>query len=89
MICQGLGAAHVGELARLDGHLLLSAGCEVEEAGDAGRGDEYIFDRADRSRPKLSTYTIYTESQAIDRFGATPLPVLIVVGEEGPGPVSV
>ena len=79
MICQSLGAAHVGKLAQTDTYYSVPD-AKLKKRETPGAATEYIFySRADRSRPKLSTYTIYTESQAIDRFGATPLPVLIVV----------
>ena len=45
-----------------------------------GRETEWVFySRAARSRPKLSHFTLYNERQAVERFGAQPLPVWVVV----------
>jgi len=37
------------------------------------------YDRPNRILPKLSHFTIFTESQALERFGLAPLPVWVVV----------
>lgn len=44
---------------------------------------EYIFyHRANMLRPRLSHFTIYTESQARNRFGLLPLPVWLIVRKQ-------
>lgn len=46
----------------------------------SGRPAEYIYyERADLARPRLSDFTVFDERQALERFGANPLPVRIVV----------
>jgi adenylate cyclase class IV len=45
-----------------------------------GEPAEYIFyQRPDKTSPKLSQFKIYSENEAITLFGATALPVWIVV----------
>ncbi len=45
-----------------------------------GHPTEYIlYHRPNMARPRLSNYTIYSEAQALERFGMQPMPVLAVV----------
>lgn len=44
---------------------------------------EWIFyHRPNSSAPKLSQFTIYTEREAIERFGANPMPVWLIVNKQ-------
>lgn len=78
-ICQSLGATSVGVLEQTDTYYRLPSG-RLKKRECPGQAPEWIFyDRQDRSRPKLSAFTIYTENQARARFGEGPMPVWIIV----------
>jgi adenylate cyclase class IV len=78
-ICGSIGAELVSNLRQTDTYFRVPD-AKLKKREVPGRPTEYIFySRPNRSRPKLSNYTLYTESQAMDRFGASPLPVWVVV----------
>lgn len=78
-ICRSLGAVHAGTLLQTDTYFRVPD-AKLKRREVPGSPTEYIFyNRPSRSRPKLSSYTIYTEQQAMERFGETPLPVWVVV----------
>jgi adenylate cyclase class 2 len=73
------GAAFIDAVEQVDTYYRVPAG-RLKRREAPGEPTEYIFyDRDDRTRPKLSHFTIYTESQAVARFGSAPLPVWITV----------
>jgi adenylate cyclase class IV len=44
---------------------------------------EWIYyHRPNSSGPKLSQFTIYTEREALERFGAQPIPVWVIVNKQ-------
>lgn len=78
-VCKALGATFILTLRQTDTYFRISAG-RLKKRECKGEPTEYIFyDRENRARPKLSHFTIYSESQAVERFGATPLPIWVVV----------
>ena len=78
-ICASIGAELVSNLRQTDTYFRVPD-AKLKKREVPGRPTEYIFySRPNRSRPKLSNYTLYTEAQAMDRFGSSPLPVWVVV----------
>lgn len=78
-ICGSIGAEPVGSFHQTDTYFRVPD-AKLKKREVPGAATEYIFyNRPNRTRPKLSSYTLYTEAQAIERFGATPLPVWVVV----------
>lgn len=78
-ICGSIGAEPVGAFQQTDTYFRVPD-AKLKKREVPGAATEYIFyNRPNRSRPKLSSYTIYTEAQAMERFGASPLPVWVVV----------
>jgi adenylate cyclase class IV len=79
MVCTSLGAAFIGTLHQTDTYFRVPD-AKLKKREVPGLPPEYIFyNRPSRSRPKLSSYTIYTEAQALERFGAAALPVWVIV----------
>lgn len=78
-ICRGLKATWIADLTQIDTYYRIPSG-RLKKRECPGEPTEYIFyDRSNRIRPKLSHFTIYTESQARERFGIEPLPVWLTV----------
>jgi len=78
-ICHAVGATHIITLEQTDTYFRVPHG-RLKKREAPGEPTEYIFyDRANRSAPKLSHFSIYTETMAQERFGASPLPVWVVV----------
>lgn len=78
-ICGSIGAEMVSNLRQTDTYFRVPD-AKLKKREVPGRPTEYIFySRPHRLRPKLSNYTLYTEAQAMDRFGTSPLPVWVVV----------
>ncbi len=77
--CAGIGALHAGVLEQTDTYFRIPDG-RLKKRETVGEPTEWIFyDRENRSLPKLSRFTIYTEAMAKERFGTRPLPVWLVV----------
>lgn len=69
----------IGELKQTDTYFRIPSG-RLKRRDCEGDPVEYIFyDRANRSQPKISHFVIYSEPQAMERFGLAPLPVWVVV----------
>jgi adenylate cyclase class IV len=78
-ICRNLGADFAGTIEQTDTYYRVPD-ARLKKRETPGATTEYIFyNRINRTRPKLSSYTIYTELQALERFGSSPLPVWVVV----------
>jgi len=78
-ICKALQATWVGELQQTDTYFRVASG-RLKKRETVGEETEFIFyDRANRVRPKISQFTIYSEQHAIERFGTSPLPIWLVV----------
>jgi adenylate cyclase class 2 len=77
--CRRLNAQKVGVYRQRDTYYRLTSGRLKRREVD-GESSEWIFyHRPDRAQARMSHYMIYTEQQALARFGARPLPVLVVV----------
>lgn len=78
-IARAIGSTFIGTLKQKDTYYRLTAG-RLKRRECIGESPEFIFyDRSDESRPRLSNFTIYTESEAQTRFGTHPLPVWLTV----------
>lgn len=78
-LCRALGATWIIAMEQTDTYFRVPSG-RLKKRECPGEPVEYIFyDRDNRSQPKLSHYSIYSEAQALERFGITPLPVWVVV----------
>lgn len=78
-ICGAIGAAHIANLEQSDTYYRVPSG-RLKKRECRGEPTEYVFyDRPDKARARLSHFNIYTEQQALERFGVSPLPVWIVV----------
>lgn len=78
-ICASINALRADTLVQTDTYFRVPD-AKLKKRETVGHDTEWVFySRAPRSRPKLSTYTIYSEAQAIERFGTTPLPIWVVV----------
>lgn len=78
-ICRSLRATRVGVLAQTDTYFRVMSG-RLKRRETEGEETEWIFyDRANRTRPKLSHFTLYDEAHAQERFGSSPLPVWLTV----------
>jgi adenylate cyclase class IV len=73
------GAAFIDAVEQVDTYFRVPTG-RLKKRQTTGEPVEYIFyDRDNRTKPKLSHFTIYTEAQAIERFGTAPMPVWLTV----------
>src|SRR5688572_13120792 len=78
-ICRSLKAVHEGLLRQTDTYFKVADG-RLKRRDTVGQPTEYIFySRTNRVDPKLSHYVVYTEAEARERFGASPLPIWVVV----------
>lgn len=78
-ICRTIGAAHIANLEQTDTYYRVPSG-RLKKRECRGEPTEYVFyDRPDKARARLSHFSIYTEAQALERFGVSPLPVWVVV----------
>lgn len=74
-----LGATFVEVLKQTDTYCRI-ADAKLKKRETVGYPTEWVFySRASRTRPKLSTFTIYSDEAARERFGSAPLPVWLVV----------
>ncbi len=86
-LCRNMGAALAATLTQTDTYYRLADGRLKKRAAiDHGQGalpDEYIFyHRENDARPRLSRFTIYTASEALERFGRVdPGPPWVVVSK--------
>ena len=78
-VLRAKGASFIGEMRQTDTYYRLPHG-RLKRRDCEGEPVEYIFyDRPNRASPKISQFAIYTEHQAMERYGVTPLPVWVVV----------
>lgn len=81
LIAGKIGARRVATLRQVDTYYKVPDG-RLKQRECEGEPTEYIFyHRLNRSRPKLSHFTIYSEDEARSRFGARDLPVWLVVSK--------
>lgn len=78
-ILRRLGSTFVISLEQTDTYFRVPSG-RLKKRESPDEPVEYIsYDRANSSRPRMSHFTIYSEAEALARFGITPLPVWVVV----------
>lgn len=78
-VCRTLGATYIGLLEQTDTYYHIPSG-RLKKREQVGEPAEWIFyDRDNRTKPKLSHFSIYTEQEARERFGLAPLPVWLTV----------
>lgn len=82
-LCRGviarLGARHVATVRQTDTYFKVADG-RLKRRESPGEPTEWIFyHRQDRIKPRLSHFTIYSEAEALARFGSRPLPVWVIV----------
>ncbi|MFO0861994.1 MAG: class IV adenylate cyclase [Phycisphaerales bacterium] len=78
-VCESLGARYVGLLEQTDTYYRV-ADARLKKRETVGEPPEWIFyERPNSSSPKISRFMIYSEAEAQERFGFSPLPVWVVV----------
>lgn len=78
-VCRAIKASHIGTLDQTDTYFKVTSG-RLKKRETAGEPIEYVYyERANRTHPKLSHFTIYDETQATERFGTQPLPIWLIV----------
>lgn len=78
-ICRAYGATRIGLLEQTDTYFRVPAG-RLKKRETPGEPTEYIsYERPDAVHPRVSSFTLYGEAEALQRFGTNPLPVLAVV----------
>jgi adenylate cyclase class IV len=78
-VCRTLKATLIATLEQTDTYYRVPNG-RLKKRECVGEPTEFIYyDRQNGSLPKTSEFTIYSESQAQQRFGLKPLPTWIVV----------
>lgn len=79
LICEKIGARHVVTLRQTDTYFRVPDGRLKKRECDAEPTEYIFYHRLNRSRPRLSHFTIYTEEEAKARFGTRELPVWLKV----------
>jgi len=78
-LCGVLGARKILDFDQTDTYFRVASG-RLKKRETPGEPTEYVYyDRANRATAKLSHFMIYSEEQALERFGREPLPVWVVV----------
>ncbi len=78
-IAASLGALSVDTLRQTDTYFRVPD-AKLKRRETEGQPTEWVFyNRAQRTQSKLSTFTLYPDGMARQRFGSTDLPVWIVV----------
>ncbi len=78
-ICQSINATFILAFDQTDTYFKLPQG-RLKRRETQGEPVEYVFyERADRAAPKLSKFTIFSEEQALERFGTLPMPIWVTV----------
>ncbi len=74
-----LGARLAATLRQRDTYYRVPDG-RLKKREVEGEGTEWIlYHRPNRAKPRLSNFTIYSEQEALTRFGTRPLPVWVIV----------
>jgi adenylate cyclase class 2 len=78
-ICRAIKAELVATLEQTDTYYRV-ADARLKKRETVGLKTEYIFyQRSNVSGPRISGYVVYSEQEALLRFGTTPMPVWVVV----------
>lgn len=77
--CRKVGATHILGFDQTDTYFRVPSG-RLKRRETSGEPVEFIFyERPNRAGPKISQFMIYSEAQALERFGREPLPVWVTV----------
>lgn len=80
-IARASGARHAGDLVQTDTYYRVASG-RLKKRETQGQPTEVIhYERPNRLLAKICRYTLYSEQEAAERFGAAPLPVWVVVSK--------
>ena len=78
-IVKRLGATHIATLEQTDTYFRIASG-RLKKRECVGEPTEWIrYDRPNRPGARMSTFTLYSEQQALERFGTEPLPIWLTV----------
>lgn len=78
-IAASIGALHADTLEQTDTYYRVPD-AKLKKRETVGHATEWVFySRPDRTKAKLSTFTIYPEHMAMERFGSSPLPIWTIV----------
>ncbi len=78
-VCARLGARVVGIVEQRDTYYRVFDG-RLKKRESTGDPTEWIkYHRQDRVTNKVSHFTLYSEEEALERFGARPMPVWLIV----------
>jgi adenylate cyclase, class 2 len=78
-IARAIGAAFILDFTQTDTYYRIPSG-KLKKRETEGEPPEFIFyERPAKPTAKLSSFQIYTEEQALERFGREPLPTWLVV----------
>jgi adenylate cyclase class IV len=80
-IARSAGARNAGELVQRDTYYKVANG-RLKKRETQGLPTEFIlYERPNRTMAKISRYTIFSEKEAAERYGQTPLPEWLVVAK--------
>jgi adenylate cyclase class IV len=77
IVCRHLNALEVVTTRSVERYFRVANGRLKQRVAQDDPNEWIFYHRADRTRPKLTHFTIYSEAQARERFGAQPLPVWV------------
>lgn len=77
--CRAIGAARVAVLRQTDTYFRVPNGRLKRRECEGERTEWIFYERSNEAKPRLSSFTIYSEEHARTRFGTNPLPELVVV----------
>lgn len=79
VVCRRLGAKFVGSVRQTDTYYRLSDG-RLKKREVPDEAVEWVFyHRPNRIKPRLSSFTIYSDAEAKQRWGERPMPVWVIV----------
>jgi len=78
-VCSRIKAVHIGRLEQTDTYYRVPSGTLKRRECKSEPVEWIAYERDAIARPRLSLFTIYSDSEARMRFGERPLPVWVVV----------
>jgi len=79
LVAKAIGASYIATIDQVDTYYRIPSG-KLKKREAIGEPVEYIFyERPIKATAKLSQFVIYSEEEALERFGREPLPVWVVV----------
>lgn len=81
-ICKSQGAQPMGIVEQTDTYYRVASG-RLKRRDTQGKEPEFIFyERPNQATSKVSQFTLFSESAAMERFGSQPLEVWLVVRKQ-------